>query len=211
MKTEELIRGLAADSAPPTGLGAGLLRALCLGGALSLALTLGGLGLRSGMPGLLMTPQVAFKFAATVPLALIAGLLVIRLSQPGARIAPAAALLALPVLILAAGAGTALATTPAPSWLPGLVGTNALYCLAVIPVVSAPLLAAALIALRRGAPTHPARAGAIAGLAAGALGGALYALHCTDDSPFFLITWYGLAIAGVTAIGALAGRRLLAW
>jgi hypothetical protein len=43
-----------------------------------------------------------------------------------------------------------------------------------------------------------------AGLAA-----TLYASHCTDDSPLFVATWYTIATALVSAIGALAGTKLL--
>jgi hypothetical protein len=43
-----------------------------------------------------------------------------------------------------------------------------------------------------------------AGLAA-----TLYASHCTDDSPLFVATWYTIATALVTAIGALVGSRVL--
>jgi hypothetical protein len=43
-----------------------------------------------------------------------------------------------------------------------------------------------------------------AGLAA-----TMYAAHCSDDSPLFVATWYTLATALVTAIGALAGSKLL--
>jgi len=44
-----------------------------------------------------------------------------------------------------------------------------------------------------------------------ALAAALYALHCTDDSPLFVATWYSLAIAGVTVLGWAVGSRLLRW
>jgi hypothetical protein len=37
----------------------------------------------------------------------------------------------------------------------------------------------------------------------------LYASHCTDDSPLFVATWYTLSAALVTAVGALAGSKLL--
>jgi hypothetical protein len=43
-----------------------------------------------------------------------------------------------------------------------------------------------------------------AGLAA-----TFYASHCTDDSPLFVMTWYTLATALVTTIGALAGAKYL--
>jgi hypothetical protein len=65
--------------------------------------------------------------------------------------------------------------------------------------------------MRHGAPTRPALAGAVAGLLAGGLGAALYAAHCTDDSPLFVATWYTIAIAGVTIVGSLLGRYFLRW
>ena len=57
-------------------------------------------------------------------------------------------------------------------------------------------------ALRHGAATRPALAGAAAGLMSAALAAVLYAAHCFDDSPLFVITWYSLAIGAVTALGA---------
>jgi hypothetical protein len=90
-----------------------------------------------------------------------------------------------------------------------LVGNNSRACMTAIPLISLPLLAGALIGLRRGAPTRPAIAGAIAGLASAGLAATLYASHCTDDSPLFVATWYTIATAMVAAIGALAGSKLL--
>jgi hypothetical protein len=72
-------------------------------------------------------------------------------------------------------------------------------------------LAAILLALRKGAPEQPLFCGAAAGLFAGALGAALYATHCWDDSPLFVAIWYPLGIAVSVLIGALAGSRLLRW
>jgi len=72
-----------------------------------------------------------------------------------------------------------------------------------------PLLAAALLALRRGAPSRPAVTGAFAGLLSAGLAATLYAAHCTDDSPMFVATWYTIAVGLVAAIGALAGSRVL--
>ena len=90
-----------------------------------------------------------------------------------------------------------------------LVGNNSKVCLTAIPLLSLPLLAAALIGLRHGAPTRPALAGAIAGMLSAGLAATLYASHCTDDSPLFVATWYTIATALVTAIGALAGAKVL--
>jgi hypothetical protein len=90
-----------------------------------------------------------------------------------------------------------------------LIGSNSRVCLTAIPIFSLPLLAAALVGLRHGAPARPALAGALAGLLSAGLAATLYAAHCNDDSPLFVATWYTLATALVTAIGALAGAKLL--
>jgi hypothetical protein len=90
-----------------------------------------------------------------------------------------------------------------------LVGNNSKVCMTAIPLLSLPLLAAALIGLRHGAPARPALAGAIAGMLSAGLAATFYASHCTDDSPLFVATWYTLATALVTAIGALAGSKVL--
>jgi hypothetical protein len=68
-----------------------------------------------------------------------------------------------------------------------------------------------IAALRHGAPTRPAFAGAVAGLAAGGLAATLYAAHCTDDSPLFVATWYTIAIAVLAGLGALGGRLFARW
>ena len=46
---------------------------------------------------------------------------------------------------------------------------------------------------------------------AGAIGAVFYAAHCPDDSPFFVASWYAIAIGAVTILGAFAGRRMLRW
>jgi hypothetical protein len=90
-----------------------------------------------------------------------------------------------------------------------LIGSNSRICMAAITLMSLPLLAAALIGLRRGAPARPAVAGAVAGILSAGLAATLYASHCTDDSPLFVATWYTIATALVATIGALAGSKML--
>jgi hypothetical protein len=104
-----------------------------------------------------------------------------------------------------------LMATPYSIWMPHLMGHNATACMLCIPLFALAPLAALLLALRRAAPLAPARAGALAGLAAGGLGAAFYAAHCPDDSPLFVAVWYTLAIIFVTVVGAAIGKRVLAW
>jgi hypothetical protein len=117
---------------------------------------------------------------------------------------------AAPILLIAAVIAELL-IIPAGQWHAKLVGNNSLVCLTAIPLLSLPLLAAALLALRHGAPTRPDLSGAMAGLAAGGFAAALYATQCTDDSPLFVATWYSAAIGAVSIFGAILGRQLLRW
>jgi hypothetical protein len=81
----------------------------------------------------------------------------------------------------------------------------------MIPVMAAPILAALIVAMRAGAPMHPGWTGALAGAASAGIASFLYASHCPDDSPLFVATWYPIATLVCAAVGALAGRRFLAW
>ncbi|GAB4070599.1 DUF1109 domain-containing protein [Ancylobacter sonchi] len=211
MKTDDLIRGLAADAQRQRSLESGLALALAAGLAGAVALFAMILSPRAGMPGLLMEPRVLMKFVVSLSLAAVSVWLALRLARPGADARPLAWALAVPGSVLAVGVAAELLVTPAQGWMPGLVGHNAVYCLSLVTLMGAPVLAAALFALKRGAPEHPAWAGAAGGALAGSLGAALYALHCVDDSPLFVLTWYGLAIGFMTAAGALIGRRTLSW
>ena len=71
--------------------------------------------------------------------------------------------------------------------------------------------AALLFALSEGAPAKPRLTGAVAGIAAGALAATLYAMHCTDDSPLFVATWYTIGIGIMALAGSVLGERLLRW
>ncbi len=100
---------------------------------------------------------------------------------------------------------------PSDLWLTKLVGSNAIHCLTLIPLLSIAPLAALLVAMRAGAPVSPTLAGAAAGFVAAGIAATLYASNCTDDSPLFVATWYTLATLIVVAVGALVGGRLLRW
>ncbi|MFZ0496294.1 MAG: NrsF family protein [Methylocella sp.] len=212
MKTGDLIRALAADSeVHPMPPGRALALALVPGVAIALGLHFAVLGLRPHLLTLLGEPRLLFKVCLAFLLVALSGPLVLRLVRPGAGVRRAALMLAIvPALLLAADLAELLAV-PAAEWGQRLVGANAIFCLKSIPFLSAAPLVAVLLALRQGAPEHPALAGAAAGLFAGAIGAACYATHCPDDSPLFVAAWYTLAIGFVVAIGTVAGRRLLRW
>ncbi|TVR06091.1 MAG: DUF1109 family protein [Salinarimonadaceae bacterium] len=209
MKTDDLIRTLAADAAAAPPVESYLRPALVAGFAASLALFLVTLGLRPDLAQAAETLRFVVKPFFPLIFAICALIVLARLWRPGARV-PGALLVLAPAL-LALAVGLELAAEPSERWGALLVGDNALKCLVFIPLFSAAPLAAILYALRHGAPTRPALTGAVAGLVAAGIGATLYALHCPDDSPLFVAAWYALATALVCGVGALLGARFLRW
>jgi hypothetical protein len=165
---------------------------------------------RPDLGAVIVTPRVAFKFLIVLTLIGAAGTLAFRMMHPEDRpslwSAPAPAL-----ALLAFGVAAELIVSPPTVWQPLLIGTNALTCLALVPLLSLLPLGCILAGLRYGAPSHPRLSGTVAGLLAGGIGAALYAMHCPDDSPLFVAAWYGLSIAVVAALGAALGARVLRW
>src|ERR1700692_4511043 len=210
METEQLIRTLAADN-PHRARPVGFVLALALFAAapVSLAMFVTELGVRPDVMTAMHNPFFDLKFVLTLALASPAIAISLHLSRPEASLQGWAWLLLIPAGILVIGIGSEMVLPQRLSMMTRLVGNNSRLCVTVIPLMSLPLLVAALIGLRHGAPTRPAGAGAIAGLLSAGLAATLYASHCTDDSPLFVATWYTIATALVAAIGALAGSRVL--
>jgi hypothetical protein len=210
MDTDRLIRTLAADNMHherPVGFVMAL--ALLIAAPFTLAMFVMELGVRSDVMTAMRNPFFDLKFLVTLALALPAIAIAIHLSRPEVSLRGWAWLLLIPVGLLGIGIGGEMMMPQRLPMMTRLVGNNSRVCMMAIPLLSLPLLAGALIALRHGAPARPAVAGAFAGLVSAGLAATLYASHCTDDSPLFVATWYTLAAALVTAIGALAGSRVL--
>ena len=190
MKTDELIAMLASGAAPvETNAGRRRL-AMALGwglfGATLLMAVL--LGVRPDLARALRLPMFWMKLGVPVLAALAALQLVWRLGVPGT------------------GPGRA-----PERWTPMLFGATWKTCPFNIALLSSPVFVAAFWAMRGMAPTHPAQAGAAAGLLAGAAGAAVYALHCPEMAAPFLGIWYVLGMAIPAVAGAALGARLLRW
>ncbi len=212
MKTSELIAALAADPVPePIQLGRRLVAALAFGFVGSLAIYAALMGPRPDIAEVIHTVRFPLKFVDAFAFALPSLLLTLRLARPDAK--PRALMLWLiaPMALLAVGVVVELLVVPQSEWLARLVGHQSMFCTRMIPLLAAPMLAALIVALRAGAPMHPALTGAMAGAASAGVAALLYASHCPDDSPLFVATWYPLATLICIAVGALAGRRFLAW
>ena len=212
MKTSEFIAALAADPVPePIHMGRRFAAALALGIVGALALYVLFVGPRPDIASAASTVRFNLKFLDALALALPSVLLLFRLARPDAKPGALALWLFAPLILLAVAVGIELAVVPCDEWMARLVGHNMRYCTTMIPMMAAPILAALIFALREGAPQHPGWTGALAGAASAGIAAFLYASHCPDDSPLFVATWYPLATLFCAAVGALAGRRFLAW
>lgn len=211
MQTNDLIEALAKDtrSQGPSPM-------LVLAGAAAVAVMIAAavffavLGPRPDFVHAMGTSRFVLKFVVTGALAATAFACTARLARPGESLRGTALLLLAPAILIVAVA-VEFQAIPSVDWEARWIGTNSLVCMMSIPLIGIGPLAVFLAALRYGAPTRPRLAGAVAGLLAGGMGALFYAAHCPDDSPFFVATWYTLAIAGLAVIGALAGQRLLRW
>jgi hypothetical protein len=211
MNTEDLLNALAADVATPPPRAARDWSLGVAGGALfSLVALLATLKARSDIAAVALDPRFDFKFLAALSLAVPAVWLSARLARPGSGLRGGAWLAVAPAL-LAVVCLADLLLTPEATWRAQAAGQFAPWCVVCVPLASLAPLAGILHAMSRGAPTNQRLAGLIAGLAAGGVGAFVYALHCTDDSPLFVATWYSLGVAIMGAIGAALGPRVLRW
>jgi hypothetical protein len=210
MKTDDLIAALAADTLPRLSPGQRLLRALPAGFAVALVAFLTVRGLRPDLAEALGSAAV-MKTLVPLGLALLAGALAMGLARPEGRPLRAAGALAAAGAALGAVFLAALGSDHSMGLAAALAKPSLVTCLTTVPALGVPLLTALLWSLSAGAPLHPGRAGAAAGLAAGALAAALYSLYCDVDMALFVIPAYGAGILAVTLAGWAAGTRLLRW
>ncbi|MGH6945733.1 MAG: NrsF family protein [Kiloniellales bacterium] len=212
MDTSELIKALAADTRQPApSLSFVWWGAAGLAIVLAAAVFFATLGPRPDIAAAAETPRFLFKFLVTITLAATAFVLARALSRPGDTWRGALLYLAAAPALLAVAVVVELVVMPPDTWAARTIGTNSMICLTYIPLIGIGPLVLFLAALRHGAPTRPAIAGAVAGLLAGGIAATLYAAQCTDDSPLFVATWYTIAIAGLALVGAVGARLFARW
>ena len=212
MDTNELIETLAADRRPPAAP-----LSFVWWGAAGLAIALAGsvffatLGPRPDFATAAETPRFLFKFVFTMMLAISAFGVARALSRPGETWRKSMLYLAGPPALIFIAVAVELFFLPSDIWADRMIGTNSMVCLTYISLIGIGPLAIFIFALRHGAPTRPALAGAAAGLLAGGIAATFYAAHCTDDSPLFVATWYTMAVTGLAFLGATAADRFARW
>ncbi|MBP8295838.1 MAG: DUF1109 domain-containing protein [Burkholderiales bacterium] len=213
MKTDDLVAMLAASAEPvvPRATARRYGAALGWGAFGSLLIMALLLGVRPDLGQAAQLPMFWIKLAFPLSLAAAALAASTRLSRPGVRLGGVPLALALPVLAIWAMAVWTLAGAAPDARADLVLGSTWRLCPIFVAVVSIPSFIAAMWAMRGLAPTRLALAGAAAGLLAGAIGAAIYALHCDEMQAPFLAVWYVLGMLVPTASGALLGPRLLRW
>lgn len=213
MNTDELVALLAKGAGPvepdaparrfATALGWGL-----FGTTLAMAIAL---GVRPDIVDVLSVPMFWVKLGFPALTAVAALYATARLSRPGARLGRVpGALIALLAAVWMLGILSVLRAAPGER-ATLIFGDTWIFCLVSIPLLSLPAFIAAMWAMKDLAPTRPWLAGGAAGLLAGGISAAVYALHCPELEAPFVAIWYVIGMFIPAFAGALIGHRLLRW
>jgi hypothetical protein len=213
MKTDELIRMLSTNLEPVRGRELrNLVTAALAGGAIvAFCLMLAIFGAPVDALGGEHFALKMLALAFTLGLVGAGANLLVRFARPvdpGRNSLVPIVLLFLAMLF--AGVVALLLAHPA-GWSGMIFGPQWAACLICIPLFAIAPFAALVWALRKGAPTRLEWAGAVAGLVAGALAAAIFALHHPGGSVPFIVLWYGGPIVLCGLAGAILGPRLLRW
>jgi hypothetical protein len=213
MKTEDLVTMLATGAGAVEDEGATRRYAIALGwGAFGATLLMAVLlGVRSDLAAAALLPMFWVKLAFSGTHAAASMLAVMRLSRPGARLAGVPIALAAPVLMMWILAAFTLGQAERELWPDMFFGTTWRSCPLLVAMLSLPVFAAVLWAMKGLAPTRLRQAGTAAGLLAGSVGALVYCLHCPELAAPFVGFWYLVGMLIPAAAGALLGPRLLRW
>lgn len=215
MNTEMLIAELASDLHPvPAGSSrAHLRKGLISGAAIAAAAVVlwPSLGIRHDLGEAMSTGIFWVKLLYSGSLVYLGFQALDRLSRPDSRPVHWARLFAVPLVMLAAITLLRLGAAPADNGESFWMGSSWAQCPLYVAGLSAPVFFGLLWSLSRLAPTQLGAAGAAAGLVAGGTAATVYALHCTESSPGFVLLWYSLGLGVASLIGAAIGRKVLRW
>ncbi|WPB54962.1 DUF1109 domain-containing protein [Xylophilus sp. GOD-11R] len=213
MKTDELIALLAADTMPvPRHVTVRRLAGgVAAGTVISLLAMVAWLGFNPVLADYLLLPMFWVKFGMPMVMAMAGLVLVARLGRPGDSSRGAWMAWAAPIGLMWLLGAVALSQAPAADAAFLMLSWSWRICAATIVALALPVFVGAIWALRGVAPVRLRLAGAGAGALAGAVGAAVYALHCMELAAPFIAIGYVLGMVLPLAVGALAGPRLLRW
>jgi hypothetical protein len=211
--TDELIAKLAAEVKPvrSRAMERLLLGAVLVSGLVAALAMLMWLGMRPDMATATETMMFWTKFSYTLGLAGLGGAATLVLARPGGRTSwPWLGAIGLLAVVLVGAFGQMAWAGPG-RMMPLVIGDTFLIGPLRIMILALPILLAAMLALRRMAPTRPALAGFAAGFMAGGTGAWIYSFACPENGIMFLALWYTLGVLLVAGLGAMLGRFLLRW
>ena len=213
MRTDDLIERLSGVLEPVPK--AQVMRVLGLGmgtGALlSALLMMATIGIRADLIEAMGGSAFWLKFTYTLVVAALGLMMVDRLARPDGAAGRYALLIAVPFLVMAGLAANQFLPADAATRHALIMGHSARVCSILIAALALPLFAGLFWALRQLAPTRLTEAGAAAGLLAGSAAASIYAFHCTESTPTFILLWYSAGILATALLGAALGRFLLRW
>jgi hypothetical protein len=200
--TDALIRDLSADLSPVKRRSVSReVAALLALGAAEFALLLLTAGLRPDMGRVILSPFMAWKIGGLAMLAVVSCAVAVRsFAPPGSSRREFRIVLGAAGLAMIAGVGATPAADAARPLLDRLAPVHGMACAASIVVLSLPFMALLAVLMRRAAPVSPRRSALASGLAAATMGALIFAARCPMNDPLYIIVWYSLGIAAVSAV-----------
>lgn len=202
MSNESLIADLSSDLTPVQRRSmlreGGLVLAL---GTAELMLFLGLGVMRPDMSHMAGSPFLMWRVGSLGLLAVIACVLAIRSFSPTAH--PRRGLMLACAVAVAAIVGGAFVTpdgASARALLDRINPTSGILCATWIFALSLPIVALLGALMRRAAPTQPRLSALASGIAAGACGAFVFAFCCPFNDPLYVVVWYSIGCAAVTAV-----------
>jgi hypothetical protein len=202
MSNESLIADLSSDLTPVQRRSmlreGGLVLAL---GTAELMLFLGLGVMRPDMSHMAGSPFLMWRVGSLGLLAVIACVLAIRSFSPTAH--PRPGLMLASAVAVAAIVGGAFVTpdgASARALLDRINPTSGILCATWIFALSLPIVALLGALMRRAAPTQPRLSALASGIAAGACGAFVFAFCCPFNDPLYVVVWYSIGCAAVTAV-----------
>ena len=167
---------------------------------------------RGDLAEALGTPMFWWKMASCLAIAIAGAAALVLVLDPaesprrGRRLMLGAAFAAAAI----GAAGAAILALPDPL-MRRLDMPEGMLCLRDVLILSAPMLLATVWLARRAAPTRPRAAATAAGVASAGWATFVFAWTCPHSDPLYVVVWYGLAVAIVTALARWVLPRLLRW